>query len=96
MANLNVDWTAVSTLSKNIASSAEEFNGYLSKVKADNENLKTFWQGADADQYTGKITEQAKVMDDLYQTLVNVCKYLDQVGAAYQETMQANRDAINR
>ena len=63
----------------------------LENCKSINDNLKTCWKGADADSYTGKIAEQAQVMNKLQATIQEIGEYLVQVGNAYEQAMNENK-----
>ena len=55
-----------------------------------NDSLKNCWKGADADSYTGKIAEQAQIMNKLQTTIQEIGEYLVSVGDAYEKAMNDN------
>lgn len=90
MTSLNIDFDATRAAGKSVQSSASDFKSLLGDIQNLNNNLKNSWKGADADSYTGKITEQAEVMNKLQKTIDEIGIYLVQVGDAYQKAMEEN------
>lgn len=92
--DLKIDYSKTNQLSKNVKAKGDEFKTLLSKIKTANTTLKTHWQGADADKYTGAIDEQAKTMDQLQKTIDEVSVFLAKVSKAYEEANLANQQGI--
>ena len=91
MSSLNINYEATRTAGKSVQNQAGEFKSLLNNIQSINDNLKTCWKGADADSYTGKIAEQAQVMNKLQSTIQEIGEYLVQVGNAYEQAMNENK-----
>ena len=89
--DLNIDYEATRSTGNQVQSYASEFNSLLNDIKGLNENLKSSWKGADAESYTGAITEQAQVMDKLKDSIEEIGKFLVSVGDAYEAAMEENK-----
>lgn len=89
--DLNIDYQATRTTGNQVQSYADEFNTLLGDIKGLNENLKSSWKGADAESYTGAITEQAQVMDKFKNSIDEIGKFLVSVGDAYEAAMEDNK-----
>lgn len=73
---------------------ADEFKNLLENIKNINNELKSYWQGADATKYSGAVDEQAQYMQQLATSINEIGEFLVQVGNAYEEAMQRNSEAI--
>lgn len=91
MSSLNISFEETRTVSKSIESCSDEFTELLGKIKNSNEQLRNYWNGADAESYTNKISEQAQVMDKLSDALYEIAKYIGNVAVTYEEVMQGNK-----
>lgn len=91
MTSLNIDYAATRATGRSVQSNAGEFKSLLRNIQNLNNSLKNCWKGADADSYTNKIAEQAKVMDKLQKTIQEIGEYLVSVGDAYEKAMQDNK-----
>ena len=89
--NLKIDYQATSTTGNNVKSNASEFKSLLIEIHNQNEDLKRHWQGADADSYTSKITEQEQVMNKLQVSMDEIGDYLIKVANAYEQAMEDNK-----
>ena len=95
MGTLRVNYTELSNLGSQVLSRGEEFQSLLSKVKTTNEELKTFWEGEDANAYTTAVSEQAVTMQKLADTIEEIGNFLKSAANAYREAMESNKGAIN-
>ena len=95
MGTLRVNYTELSSLGSQVLSRGEEFQSLLSKVKATNEELKTFWEGEDANAYTSAVSEQAVTMQKLADTIEEIGHFLQKASETYKEAMEGNKGAIN-
>lgn len=89
--NLKIDYQATRTTGNNVKSNAGEFKSLLNEIHNQNEDLKQHWQGADADSYTTKITEQEQVMNKLQASMNEIGDYLIKVANAYEQAMEDNK-----
>lgn len=89
--NLKIDYQATRTTGNNVKSNASEFKSLLNEIHNQNEDLKQHWQGADADSYTAKITEQEQVMNKLQASMDEIGDYLIKVANAYEQAMEDNK-----
>lgn len=89
--DLRIDYQATRTTGTAVKSDVEEFKSLLNEIHSQNEELKTHWQGADADSYTSKITEQEQVMNKLGTTMDEIGDFLIQTANAYEQAMESNK-----
>lgn len=89
--DLKINYEETRRTGKQIQSYASEFNALLADIKGLNDSLKSSWKGADADSYTGAITEQSNVMDKLKNSIDEIGKFLVNVGDAYERAMEENK-----
>lgn len=90
MTSLNIDYDATRAAGRSVQSSAGDFKSLLGDIQNLNDSLKNCWKGADADSYTGKIAEQAQIMNKLQTTIQEIGQYLVSVGDAYEKAMNDN------
>lgn len=88
--NLKINYDDIKEAGNNVQSSAGEFKTLLGEISTLNENLKSAWQGVDADKYTQKISEQAQIMNQLQATIDEIGAYLLRVAVAYENAMKEN------
>lgn len=90
MTSLNIDYEATRSAGRSVQNSAGDFKSLLGDIQSLNDNLKSCWKGGDADSYTGKIAEQAKIMNELQKTIQEIGGYLVSVGNAYEQAKNDN------
>ncbi len=88
--SLNIDYEATRTAGRTVQSNAGDFKSLLGDIQNLNDSLKNCWKGGDATSYTGKIAEQAQVMNKLQSTIQEIGEFLVSVGDAYERAMQDN------
>jgi len=88
--NLRIDFAETKGVGNQVKSYSDDFKRLLGDIKTQNENLKSHWQGGDADSYTNKITEQAQVMDKLQKSIEEIGNYLVKVSESYQKAQEEN------
>lgn len=89
--DLKIDYGETKQTGTNVKSYAGEFKTLLEEIHNQNEDLKSHWQGADADSYTSKISEQEQVMNKLQASMEEIGDYLVKVANAYQQAMEDNK-----
>lgn len=89
--DLKIDYGATKQTGSNVKSCAGEFKTLLNEIHGQNESLKSHWQGADADSYTTKISEQEQVMNKLQASMDEIGDYLIKVANAYEQAMEDNK-----
>lgn len=89
--DLRIDYQATRTTGTSVKNDAEEFKTLLNEIHSQNEELKTHWQGGDADSYTSKITEQEQIMNKLSTTIDEIGDFLIQTANAYEQAMESNK-----
>lgn len=94
MASLSVKPEELKSIGKTIRTDGENFSNLLREIKAHNSNLQASWKGEDADRYTQKIEEQAKVMDNLADAIDSVGLFLTQIAEAYEAAQQEAKDSL--
>ena len=92
--NLNINYQETRNTGTSVLNQAGEFKTLLENIKAINNELKDYWQGADATKYSGAVDEQAQYMQKLADTVEEIGGFLIKVGDAYEQAMQQNSDAI--
>lgn len=90
MNSLNINYDATRAAGRSVQNSAGDFKSLLGEIQNLNDSLKNYWKGADAESYTGKIAEQAQVMNKLQAAIQEIGEYLVSVGNAYEKAMQDN------
>ena len=88
--DLKINYEETVKTGNEVIALAENFGELLGKIKSRNDELKTNWQGADAESYTSKITEQAEIMARLQKTINSAGEFLISAGKAYEEAMNSN------
>lgn len=94
MAQLQVSTGELKNVGQTIRTDGENFSALLRKIKAYNTNLQNAWKGEDADRYTMKIEEQAKVMDNLAEAIDNLGLFLVQIADAYEAAREEAKNSI--
>lgn len=90
MGSLRVDYGETERVGNAICTYADDFKTLLNGINKLNEDLKSDWEGTDATSYTGKITEQAQLMDKLQKSIDEAGKLLKSAAKAYEEAMKQN------
>ncbi len=90
MSSLNIDYGETKRVGTAISADADDFKTLLGEINKLNEDLKSDWEGADATSYTGKIAEQAQIMNELQKTIDEAGRLLVSAANAYEETMRQN------
>ena len=88
--NINIDFQATRNLGEEIKEKAGEFQTVLNNIINSNEQLKSAWEGTDANFYTKEVEEQAKIMQELYKTINKMGEFLVEVGNAYENVSKSN------
>ena len=91
MADLKINYANTRSAGNMVKEKASEFSDLLAEIHTQNEELKTHWQGADADSYTKKISEQEQVMKNLKSAMNEMGEYLIKVANAYEDAMESNK-----
>lgn len=94
MANLNVSTGELKNVGQTIRNDGENFTQLLKQIKQHNDNLQNAWKGEDAQKYTTKIEEQARIMNDLAEAIDNVGLFLIQISEAYEAARQEAKDSV--
>ena len=92
--DLSINYEALKEVSDKVNALAGEFQTLLNNISQANESLKSGWKGADAEAYTGKISEQAPIMQKLQDKLEEISVYLNNVNNAYSQKVEENRSSI--
>lgn len=92
--DLNINYQETRSTGSSVLNQGGEFRNLLGKIQNTNNELKTYWQGADASKYSGAVEEQATHMQKLADTIEEIGTFLIKVGDAYEQAMQQNSDAI--
>lgn len=95
MDRLNVKPEELKAIGQKIRSDGENFQNLLREIRNHNSNLQVSWKGEDADKYTQKIAEEAKVMDNLAESIDNIGLFLTQIAEAYEAAQEEAKNSIN-
>ena len=92
--DLSIDYGKTRQLGNDILEKGKEFNEVLNKVNSENDNLRNYWKGADAEKYTGAVAVEIQNMRVLYQAINEMGEFLIQAANAYEQVNEANQDGI--
>lgn len=92
--DLSIDYGKTRQLGESILEKGKDFNEVLNKVNSENENLRNYWKGADAEKYTGAVAVEIQNMRVLYQAINEMGEFLIQAANAYQQVNEANQEGI--
>ena len=93
--DLRINYEETVKTGNEVTSKGGEFQDLLNKIKNTNNDLKSYWEGSDSEKYATAVEEQAKVMQDLCDTINEIGAFLVKTGNAYREAMENNQSGIN-
>ena len=93
--DLSIDYNETRKLGNSILEKGSDFNDVLTKINGENDNLRNYWKGSDADKYTGAVAAEIENMKVLYQAINEMGEFLIQAADAYEKVNEANQDGIN-
>ena len=92
--DLSIDYGKTRSLGESIVEKGKDFNEILNKVNSENDNLRNYWKGADAEKYTGAVAVDIQNMRVLYQAINEMGEFLIQAANAYEQVNEANQEGI--
>ena len=92
--DLSIDYGKTRALGDSIIEKGNDFNEILTKVNSENENLRNYWKGSDAEKYTGAVAVEIENMRVLYQAITEMGEFLVQAANAYEKVNEANQEGI--
>lgn len=92
--DLSIDYGKTRQLGEDILEKGRDFNDILNKVNSENENLRNYWKGADAEKYTGAVAVEIQNMRVLYQAINEMGEFLIQAANAYEQVNEGNQEGI--
>ena len=93
--DLSIDYAQTRQLGENILEKAKDFNEILTKISGENDNLKNYWKGSDADKYTGAVSVEIENMRTLEKAINEMGEFLIQAANAYEKVNETNQSGIN-
>jgi WXG100 family type VII secretion target len=92
--DLSIDYGKTRQLGENIVEKGKDFVEILNKVNSENDNLRNYWKGADAEKYTGAVAVEIQNMRVLSQAINEMGEFLIQAANAYEQVNEANQEGI--
>ncbi len=92
--DLSIDYGKTRALGENIVEKGKDFVEILNKVNSENDNLRNYWKGADAEKYTGAVAVEIQNMRVLSQAINEMGEFLIQAANAYEQVNEANQEGI--
>ena len=93
--DLSIDYNKTRQLGESILEKASDFNEILTKINGENDNLRNYWKGADAEKYTGAVAVEIENMRTLHQAITEMGEFLIQAANAYEKVNETNQEGIN-
>ncbi len=93
--DLKINYELTKSVGNDVLTKHEEFQALLDTIKSNNNNLKTYWEGSDSEQYAIAVEEQARYMQDLSDEIASIGNFLIKVGNEYERVAQENANSIN-
>lgn len=92
--DLNISFDETISLGNQVTEKGGTFQELLNKVKATNNELKSYWEGQDASKYSTAVEQQIEYMQQLSDTIAEIGEFLVKVGNAYKEAQETNSNGI--
>lgn len=93
--DLRINYGELNSVGTQVSAKGGEFNELLTKIRAINSELQSYWEGSDASKYTAAVAQQAETMQKLANAIDEIGTFLVKAGQAYQEACENNANAIN-
>ncbi|MBR3117102.1 MAG: WXG100 family type VII secretion target [Bacilli bacterium] len=93
--DLSIDYMKTRQLGNEILAKGNEFSDVLNKITSENDNLKNFWQGSDAEKYTGAVSKEIESMKVLQKAINEMGQFLIDAANAYERVNETNQSGIN-
>lgn len=92
--NLSIDYNQTRQLGQQVLEKGNDFSDILTKITNENDNLKNYWKGSDADKYTGAVTAELENMKTLNKAINEMGQFLIDAANAYEQVNEANQEGI--
>ncbi len=92
--DLSIDYNQTRQLGNSILDKGTEFSEVLTKITGENDNLRNYWKGSDADKYTGAVAAEIENMRTLNRAIEEMGQFLIDAANAYERVNEANQDGI--
>ena len=92
--DLSIDYNQTRQLGNNILEKGNEFSEVLSKIISENDNLKNYWKGSDAEKYTNAVAAEIENMKILNKAINEMGEFLINAANAYERVNEANQSGI--
>lgn len=93
--DLSIDYAKTRQLGNEILAKGTEFTDVLGKITSENDNLKNYWQGSDAEKYTGAVAKEIESMKVLEKAINEMGQFLIDAANAYERVNETNQSGIN-
>lgn len=93
--DLSIDYNSTRQIGNGILEKANDFSDILTKINGENDNLRNYWKGADAEKYTSAVAAEIENMRTLHQAIKEMGEFLIQAANAYEKVNEANQEGIN-
>ena len=93
--DLSIDYAQTRKLGENILEKASDFSEVLTKITGENDNLKNYWKGEDAQKYTGAVSIEIENMKTLEKAINEMGQFLIDAANAYEKVNETNQSGIN-
>ena len=92
--DLAIDYAKTRQLGNDILGKGTAFSEVLSKIISENENLKKYWKGQDADKYTSAVSNEIESMRILNKAIDEMGQFLIEAANAYEKVNETNQSGI--
>ena len=92
--NLSIDYNQTRQLGQQVLEKGSDFSEILTKITTENDNLKNYWKGADAEKYIGAVAAELDNMKTLNKAINEMGQFLIDAANAYEKVNEANQDGI--
>lgn len=92
--DLSIDYNQTRQLGNSILEKGSDFADILTKINSENDNLRNYWKGSDAEKYTGAVAAEIENMRTLNKAIDEMGQFLIDAANAYERVNEANQDGI--
>ena len=90
MKKIITDFSELKSVSKNVSNKNNKLVELYNKISKTNNELKSYWEGQDAQKYSVAVSKQLKDMKDLTDTIAYISEFLDFSSNYINEVMANN------
>lgn len=93
--DLSIDYAKTRQLGNEILAKGNDFSDVLNKITSENDDLKNYWTGSDAEKYTGAVSKEIESMKVLHRAINEMGQFLIDAANAYEKVNETNQSGIN-